>query len=139
MGFLRRLLGGSGRATDEIMDDAVLEATEATFEAHGDRHRVSVWLRLLDPALENEREQLRVFALEDAVMAALDRSGVGEHDTNSLERGYLALRLVGDDADAIVGTVLPLLREAPAGSYVAVRRGPAGHPEERIEVPDPQG
>jgi hypothetical protein len=139
MAFLRRLLGGTGAGGDEAPQDAIPEASEATFDAHGDRHRVSVWLRLTDPALENEREQLRIFALEDAVMAALDRAGVGEHDTNSLERGYLALRLVGDDADAIVAVVLPLLREAPPGSYLAVRRGPDGQAEDRVDLDGPHG
>ncbi|CAN5742394.1 hypothetical protein BH23CHL8_BH23CHL8_24290 [soil metagenome] len=137
MGFLRRLLGGTGTPGQETASDPFLEATEATFDAHGHRHRVTVWLRLMDPELENEREQLRVFALEDTVMAGLERSGLGEHDTNSLERSYLALRLVGDDADAIVAVVTPLLRDAPPGSYLAVRRGPAGHAEDRIELGDP--
>lgn len=75
-----------------------------------------------------------MFVLENRLMRALDEAGVGEHDTNSLERGYLALRLVGEDADAIVAVVEPLLAEAPEGSYLAVRRGPAGTGEDRIQV-----
>ena len=67
-------------------------------------------------------------------MRALDASGIGEHDTNSLESGYLAVRLVGDDADAVVAVVRPLLSEAAPGSYLAVRRGPAGSPEERVDI-----
>jgi hypothetical protein len=95
---------------------------------------VSVWLRLVDPAFENPREQQRVFALENGIMRALDESAAGEHDTNALERGFLALRLVGDDADAIVAAIGPMLADAPTGSYLAVRRGPSGSVEERVDL-----
>ncbi len=141
MGFLRRLLGGSDDASAGSSGDASpaddaewLVATEASFDATADRQRVTVWLRLLDPDFETTREQLRVFALENELMRALDASGSGEHDTNSLEKGFLAMRLVGDDAGAIVASVLPLLTDVPQGSYLAVRRGPAGTGEDRIEV-----
>ena len=110
------------------------QSAEATFEAHADKHRVTLWLRLYDPDFETTREQQRVFGLENQLMRALDEAGAGEHDTNSLERGYMAMRMVGDDADAIVAVILPLLAEVPEGSYLAVRRGPAGTGEDRIEV-----
>ena len=139
MGFLRRILGGGddagqpGSATPA--DDAEWRrSAEATFEAHADKHRVTLWLRLYDPNFENTREQGRVFALENALMRALDDAGAGEHDTNSLERGFLALRMVGPDADAIVAVIQPLLADAPKGSYLAIRRGPAGTGEDRQEV-----
>ncbi|HSM34338.1 MAG TPA: hypothetical protein VK987_09645 [Anaerolineae bacterium] len=138
MSFLRRLFGNGGEgpgAADGPVDDAEWRrAADATFEAHADKHRVTIWLRLYDPSFESMREQQRVFALENRIMRTLDEAGAGEHDTNSLERGYLALRLVGEDAEAMVAVVLPLLAEAPDGSYLAVRRGPAGTGEERIEV-----
>jgi hypothetical protein len=141
MGFLRRLLGGgadeaAGGETD-VDRGAMLEASEATFELHGDLHRVSVWLRLTDPSFESEREQIRLFALEDRLMRAVDAAGTGEHDTNALEAGFLAIRLVGPDADAIVATILPLLGEAPAGSYLAIRRGPSGAAEDRLDLAAP--
>ncbi len=109
-------------------------AHEATFDATAERHRVTVWLRLIDPGFENLREQQRLFALENGLMRALDASGIGEHDSNSLEAGYLAVRLVGDDADAVLAVARPLLVDAPRGSYLAVRRGPAGTGEDREEV-----
>ncbi len=109
-------------------------SAEATFEAHADKHRVTLWMRLYDPNFETMREQQKVFALENSLMRALDEAGAGEHDTNSLEKGYMAMRMVGADADAIVTVVLPLVAEAPEGSYLAVRRGPAGTGEDRIEV-----
>ena len=139
MGFLKRLFGGGdddgGMPSGQPADDAEWrQSAEATFEAHGDKHRVSFWMRLYDPDFENMREQQKVFALENALMRALDAAGVGEHDTNSLEKGYMAMRMVGDDADAIVAVILPLLAEAPEGSYLAARRGPVGEGEDRIEV-----
>jgi hypothetical protein len=136
--FLRRWLGGGpgpdddGAATDA--QEGFLVASEASFDVHADRQRVTVWLRLRNADFEDAREQRRLFALEDALMRALDESGAGEHDTNSLERGYLAIRLVGDDADAVVAVVLPLLGDAEPGSYLAVRRGPASVGEDRIPV-----
>lgn len=142
MGFLKRLLGtaspetaGGADPTTGPADDAQWRrSAEATFEAHADKHRVTIWLRLYDPSFETMREQQQVFALENRIMRALDEAGAGEHDTNSLEQGYLALRLVGEDAGAIAAVVEPLLAEAPAGSYLAVRHGPAGTGEERVEV-----
>ena len=139
MGFLKRLFGGAdegrGGAPGQPADDAEWrQSAEATFEAHGDKHRVTLWLRLYDPDFETMREQQKVFALENRLMQALDAAGAGEHDTNSLEVGYMAMRLVGPDADAIVATILPLLADAPEGSYLAVRRGPSGTGEDRLEV-----
>ena len=138
MGFLKRLFGGSddgGAPSGQPADDSEwMHSAEATFEAHADKHRVSFWMRLYDPNFETTREQLKVFELENQLMRALEAAGVGEHDTNSLERGYMAMRMVGDDADAIVDVILPLLGDAPEGSYLAVRRGPVKTGEDRIEV-----
>ena len=137
MGFLKRLFGGGdgAGAAGEPADDAEWrQSAEATFEAHADKHRVTLWLRLYDPAFETMREQQKVFALENSLMRALDDAGAGEHDTNSLEKGFMAMRMVGRDADAIVAVIMPLLADAPDGSYLAVRRGPAGTGEDRLEV-----
>jgi hypothetical protein len=142
VGILRRLLGGSGASVGTVSAEALPGADDAewrvahdaTFDASADRQRVTVWLRLIDPTFERAREQQRVFALEDSLMRVLDASGAGEHDSNSLEAGYLAIRLVGDDAAAIVTAIRPLLSDVPSGSYLAVRRGPAGRGEERLDL-----
>jgi hypothetical protein len=139
VGFLKRLFGGgdddAGMPGGQPADDAEWrQSAEATFEAHADKHRVTFWMRLYDPDFETVREQQKVFALENTLMRELDEAGAGEHDTNSLEKGFMAMRMVGEDADAVVAVVLPLLAEAPEGSYLAVRRGPAGTGEDRIEV-----
>lgn len=138
MGFLRKLFGAESRDDGPDArggDDLDLTtATDASFDANAERDRVTVWLRVHDAGFENEREQQRVFVLENAIMAAVDKAGVGEHDTNSLEPGYFSMRLYGADATAIAATVEPLLVDAPAGSYLAVRHGPTGAAEERVEV-----
>lgn len=141
MGLLRKLFGGTddgstaGHGDDAPADDAEWRvATEASFDASADRQRVSIWWRLFDPDFEATREQMKVFAIENEVMRALDEAGAGEHDTNSLERGFMAIRLIGDDADAIVRVITPLLHDAPEGSYLAVRRGPVRVGEDRVEL-----
>ncbi len=141
MSFLKRIFGGSDDGTAapaaEPADESEwMQAAEATFDSTADRHRVTVWLRLYDPSFETTREQMRVFALENDLMRALEQAGAGEHDTNSLERGYIGIRLVGDDADAIVGVIVPLLADVPTGTYLAVRRGPAPTQEDRIDLGD---
>jgi hypothetical protein len=136
VGFLRRLFGGEveGDHIGTADESEWLQSAEATFEAHADKHRVTLWMRLYDPDFETMREQQKVFALENELMRALDEAGAGEHDTNALEKGFMAMRMVGPDADAIVAVILPLLAQAPEGSYLAVRRGPSGVGEDRLEV-----
>jgi hypothetical protein len=121
MSFLRRLFGGADESPE-------------TLAVTDERQRVTVLLRLSDPELTNEREQLAVYALEDRLMQALDEGGVGTHETNELERGYLRIQLLGKDADRILDAIRPLLADAPRGSYLAVRRGPEGSTEERLEL-----
>lgn len=130
MGFLRRLFGAGQAAGDEPSDGLAL--------VDDDRHSVTAWIRLDDPGFETEREQVRLFALEDRLMRVLDTSGVGEHDTNDLEHGFLGIRLLGDDADAVLAVIRPLLVDVPPGSYLAVRRGPPGTGEDRIDLDGPR-
>lgn len=122
MDFLRRLLGGA------------TEQDEGTAAMADDRQQLTVLLRLSDPELLNEREQMHVYALEDRLMKALDESGTGTHDTNELDGGYLRIQLLGPDAARIAEVVRPHLAGAPAGSYLAIRRGPPGTSEERLQL-----
>jgi hypothetical protein len=140
MGFLRRIFGG-GATADDAAQAASGEAGDVALPggpvADGDPtlQRVVAWIRLADPSFENEREQQRLFALEDRLMRAVFESGAGDLDTNELDRGYLAFRFQGPDADAISSVIAPLLADAPPGSYLAVRRGPIGAAEDRIDLP----
>jgi hypothetical protein len=139
MAFLRRLLGlGEEKPPGAAVPpaDAVLDDDEpgAAVDAYADLERVSVWLPLVDAGLQDAREQALVFGIEDRIMRRLFETRVGDHDTNSLERGFMVIRLVGPDAEAIVALVTPLLADARPGSYLAVRKGPAGTGEERVDV-----
>jgi hypothetical protein len=125
MSFLRRMLGGGATHAESPDEDAPVP---------DDRQAVSVWLRLDDPGFENEREQARVFAVENRLIAALEESGVGAYDTNDLLPGFFSMRVLGPDADQIVALLTPLLGEAGPGSYLAVRRGPSGTQEERVDL-----
>jgi hypothetical protein len=129
VGFLRRLFGGGESEEPPATDDLTAAGSVAE-----ERQQVTVWLRLDDPNFESEREQIRVFQFEDRLMRALEAGDVGEHDTNDLEAGFLAIRLLGDDADRIVEAIRPLLSDLPRGSYLAVRRGPTGTGEDRVDL-----
>lgn len=120
--------GGAGAAAlEELLEGDVLDP--------GARHHaVTAWLRLTDPELIQAREQIRMFALEDQVMRALDRSGAGTYDTNDLERGFFRMHCYGPDADRLVDVIQPILATAPPGSYLAKRPGPRGTSEERVEL-----
>lgn len=98
-------------------------------------HRIVAWIPLNDPTFETSREQQRLFALEDRCMRALFESGAGDLDTNELDRGFFAIRFQGRDADAMAAVLVPLMAEAPRGAYLAVRRGPYGAAEDRIDLP----
>lgn len=93
-----------------------------------------VWLRLLDAEFANQSEQMRVFALEDRLMRAVDATGVGSFDTNDLVRGSFGMHFLGQDADTMLTVIRPLLVDVTPGSYLAVRRGPSGTSEERLEL-----
>jgi hypothetical protein len=144
VGFLSRLLGRRD-AGDDDTDDGESRDAGATEEIRpGDptedggppdpRQGVTVWLKLSDPTFESSREQMKVFAVEDRLMRALDASGAGTHDTNTLARGSFGIRFAGDDADAIVEAIRPLIADLPPGTYVTKRPGPSGTSEERVDL-----
>jgi hypothetical protein len=142
MSFLKRLFGGggSGDASDSGSERAGAEESMPLVSGpvtDGDPslHRVVAWFPLNDPTFESSREQQRMFVLEDRLMRALFDSGTGDLDTNEMDRGYYAMRFQGRDADAMVAVLLPLLGEVPRGAYLAVRRGPYGAAEDRIDLP----
>jgi hypothetical protein len=129
--FLRRLFPGSSRAEPAPEDDDSDGGAD-------ERPQVTAWVRLSNPDFENEREQQRVFELENRLIAVIEDAGAGTYDTNELARGAFGMRLLGPDPDRIVELIRPLLAEAPSGSYLTLRRGGPGTPEERIEIqPEP--
>lgn len=142
MSFLKRLFGGGGSdpASDAGSERPGAEESMPLVSGpvtDGDPslHRVVAWFPLNDPTFESSREQQRMFVLEDRLMRALFDSGAGDLDTNDMDRGFFAMRFQGRDADAMVAVLLPLLGDAPKGAYLAVRRGPYGAAEDRIDLP----
>jgi hypothetical protein len=125
--FLRRFFSGSSDGEPARADGD----SDADDEA---RSQVTVWVRLSSLDFENEREQQRLFELENRLIKAIDDAGAGTYDTNELARGSFGMRVLGPDPDRILDVIRPLLAGAPFGSYLTVRRGPAGTAEERIEL-----
>lgn len=125
MSFLKRIFGSS--SADAAGDDAGELIPD-------ERPAVTAWVRLFDPEFGNEREEQRVFELENRIINAIEGAGVGIFDTNELGRGSFGMRLLGADPDRIVELLRPLLVDAPAGSYLTIRRGGAGSSEERVEI-----
>src|SRR5262249_55270379 len=108
-------------------------------ELQDERPRVTAWIRLVDPGFTNEREQQRVFELENRVIAAVEQAGVGTYDTNELVNGAFGMRLAGSDPERLREVVGPLLAGAPGGSYLTVRPGGPETSEERVEIDEPAG
>jgi hypothetical protein len=125
MGFLRRIFGRN--ETEDVSEGFEEPIAE-------DRQSVVAWVRLGDRNFENEREQQRLFELENRVMRTLEASGAGSYDTNDLAPGFFRMTMLGPDADRIMEIVTPLLGDTPPGSYLAVRHGPSGSSEERVEL-----
>ena len=125
MGFLRRLLG----STPADQSDADADEPPAD-----ERPQVTAWVRLSDAEFGNAREQQHVYELENRIIAAVETAGVGTYDTNELGNGAFGMRLLGPDPDRIIEVLRPLLADAPAGSYLTVRRGGPGVSEERVEI-----
>ena len=126
MSFLKRLFGSTSTEPEASDGDGAPDDDP--------RSAVTAWVRLSDPDFGNEREEQRVFELENRIIAAVETAGAGTYDTNELAHGAFGMRLLGDDPDRIVALLRPLLADAPAGSYLTVRRGPTGASEERVEI-----
>lgn len=92
------------------------------------------YLRLSDAEMTNDREQMRLFALEDRLMKAIHESGAGTYEGNYLDRGFLRLYASGPDADRLAGVIRPLLAGVAPGSTLVKRNGPRGTEEERLPL-----
>jgi hypothetical protein len=129
MGFLRRLFG-SGSDTDASSGGSDDDSGE---EIPDERARVTAWIRLGDASFTNEREQQRVFQLENRIIKAVEDAGAGTYDTNELVNGAFGMRLIGDP-DRLLQVVRPLLKDEPVGSYLTVRQAGPSASEERVEI-----
>ena len=129
MTFLKRLFGSSTESGSE----GTAGADDNSEALPDDRPRVTAWIRLADPNFGNDREQQRIFELENRIIGAVELAGAGTYDTNELVNGAFGMRLVGPDTERLLGVLRPLLVDAPAGSYVTVRAAGATS-EERVEI-----
>jgi hypothetical protein len=140
MGFLTRLLGrpetseGAGAREEPRSTDAGREEPNTASAPEPDEPMVVAYLKLSDAEFSSEREQMRLFALEDRVMRAIHASGTGTYEGNYFDRGFFRLYAAGPDAERLVDVVRPLLVDAPRGSILLKRNGPPGTEEERIPL-----
>jgi hypothetical protein len=74
-----------------------------------------------------------VFELEDRLIEAIDKAGVGEFDGNLIGPGEFELYAYGPDADALFEAIEPVLRSVAVeeGSYALKRYGAADDPDAR--------
>lgn len=75
---------------------------------------------------------------EGRLIDAVNEANAGEwegHET-ALDGNYAMIYLHGKDADRLAEVILPIARRAglPKGSYLLMRYGESGEPEERVEV-----
>jgi hypothetical protein len=86
-------------------------------------------VRLYFPYSESDLGSL--FALEDALTAAIEMAGAGEFDGNEVGEGEAVLYMYGPDADVLFQAILPVLKESPLlRTGVAVRRN--GPPKDGV-------
>jgi hypothetical protein len=95
---------------------------------------VIVYLKLSDGGFGAEGEPATLFAVEDAVAAALPD---GAEDGNEIGGGYFAIYAYGPDAEAMLKAIAPVLTGPliKPGSYAVVRFGPPGAKERRMALP----
>ena len=80
----------------------------------------------------------RLFALEDQLIEAIEKAGMGEFDGNEVAAdgsdGYLYM--YGPDADALLKTVKPILESADfmKGATAKLRYGPPEEGTREVEV-----
>lgn len=74
--------------------------------------------------------------IEDRLIKAIARAGVGEFDGNEIGSEGATLFMYGADADRLFAVVEPVLRSAtlPAGSHALIRYGEPGAEVRRVEL-----
>ncbi len=74
--------------------------------------------------------------VEDSLIEAIERAGVGEFNGNEIGPEESVLYLYGPDGDALWEVIEPVVTAAPLGegSYVIVRYGEPGVRERRVEI-----
>ena len=79
-----------------------------------------------------------VFALEDALIEAVESAGAGEFDGNDVGQGECTLYMYGPDADAIFAAIKPVIAAHPemlSGGQAKLRYGPPEDGIREVEIP----
>ena len=100
-------------------------------------HSVIVHYSLSDEEFGSVEEREEVFALEDRLVAIIDKHGLGELDGNEFGAGEAVLHCYGPDADRLFTWIEGELRAFPARpAYAVLRYGPydAQAAERRVEL-----
>lgn len=81
-------------------------------------------------------DQKDLDTIEDPLMAAIEASGIGEFDGNTIGPDGAVLYVYGADADLLLDVVGPVLEgtDLPPGSYALKRYGPPGANETRVNL-----
>ena len=102
-------------------------------------HAVIVHLPLSDGDFGKPEERESLFALDQRLEEAVERSGAGEFDGNEFGSGECVFYIYGPDADRLFEVVEPLLKghAVAAGGYAIKRYGAADDSfarETRVEL-----
>lgn len=100
---------------------------------------VIVHLKLSDGESGSIDEREDAYALGEELeelLGAVGASGpgVGDYEGHTFGEGWCRITFSGPDARALADTLLPLLRdtELPEGSFLTMRFGPPGAPQEEV-------
>ncbi len=96
-------------------------------------HAVIVHLRLSDETFGSSEEREAIFAIEDLMSDAIERSTAGEFDGHEFGEGECVLFMYGPEADRLFASIEPILKSSPlaAGGYAIKRYGDASDPGSR--------
>jgi hypothetical protein len=105
----------------------------APAQTHGPEHALLVYLKLSNDEFGAEEEREAIHNMSDQMQAAINSASVGEFDGDEFGNGECTLFMYGPDADALMRTVEPILRNNPftRGGRVIKRFGEASDPSAR--------
>jgi|JRYL01.1.fsa_nt_gb hypothetical protein len=117
------------------------DAPEDDFEADGDEAaELEEDLLVVFPLAGGDHgspdEQQQIDELGDELAELLDEQGLGEYDGDEYGGGECTMFFCGDDSQALMAALRPILRRHPLcrrGYFVRLVEGADGHPERRRE------
>ncbi|SRR6266545_4461131 len=121
MAFFRRLFGRTTTPSEQL--------------ATHDEQTVLVYLNGTELA-DEVYQQFDLATLEDRLIAAIARRGVGVYDGHEFGPTNVVLFMYGPDADRLFTEIEPILRGYPlcANARVVIRPGPPGTEERELTL-----